>query len=291
MEKENQESQPALIIGAGRGGLAFIEWFVNEKLFHVAGIVDKDPDAIAFKLAAKLDIPIFYNTEEALNTCSPCTVFNLTHNEAVSDVAARFVGASSVIGGLEAKLIWEMVTQLKQAHDEVKKLAHYDSVTKLPNRRLFFDRLEKSISQAKRYDQKLAVLFLDLDGFKRVNDTLGHNAGDKLLKKVADRMLKIVREADTVARFGGDEFTLCLNDVKNRENVALIADKLLKGLSESFMINGEACLIGGSIGISIFPDDHVDINGLIKEADVAMYAVKRAGKNSYCFFDKSMQSE
>jgi len=291
MEMENQESQPALIIGAGRGGLAFIEWFVNEKLFQVVGIVDRDPNAIAFKVAAKLDIPVSYNTEEALKICSPCTVFNLTHDEAVSDVAASFVGASSVIGGLEARLIWEMVTQLKQAHDEVKKLAHYDSVTKLPNRRLFFDRLEKSISQAKRYKHKLAVLFLDLDGFKSVNDALGHTAGDKLLKKAGARMLKMIRATDTVARFGGDEFTFCLNDVKNRENVALVADKILTGLSKPFMINGETCQIGGSIGISIFPDDHVEIETLTKQADAAMYAVKRSGKNSYRFFDKNMEFE
>jgi len=290
MEKGNLESQPALIIGGGRGGLAFIEWFVGEKLFHVAGIADRDPNAMAFNLAEKLNIPIFSNAEDAVNTCKPCTVFNLTHDESVSDMAASIVGASSVIGGLEAKLIWEMVTQLKEAHNEVKKLAHYDPVTNLPNRRLFFDRLEQSIAYAKRYDQKLAVLFLDLDGFKRVNDTLGHLAGDRLLSEVAARILGVMREVDTVARFGGDEFTFFLNNVKNRENAALVADKILAGLSKPFTINGEICRIGGSIGISIFPDDHVDIETLTKQADTAMYAVKHSGKNSYRFFEKSMDS-
>jgi len=289
METVSMESQPALIIGGGRGGLAFMEWFVGEKLFHVAGIADRDPNAMAFKLAAKLNIPIFYSAEDALNTCKPCTVFNLTHDESVSDMAASIVGASGVIGGLEAKLIWQMVTQLKDVHDEVKKLAYYDSVTSLPNRILFFDRLEKSIAYAKRYDQKLAVLFLDLDGFKSVNDTLGHLAGDKLLKEVAARLLKAMRAVDTVARFGGDEFTCFLNNVKNRKNVALVANKILTGLSEPFMINGEVCQVGGSIGISIFPDDHVDIDALTKQADVAMYAVKHSGKNSYRFFEKSME--
>jgi len=262
---------------------------VDEKLFHVVGIVDRDPDARAFKLAAELNIPVFYNAKDAINAFKPCTVFNLTHDEAVSEMAASFVGASAVIGGLEATLIWQMVTQLKDAHDEVKKLAYYDSVTKLPNRILFFDRLEKNISNAKRYDQKLAILFLDLDGFKSVNDTLGHLAGDRVLKEVAVRTLKVIREVDTVARFGGDEFTFFLNNVKNRENVALVADKILKSLSEPFMINGELCQVSGSIGISIFPDDHVDIAVLTKQADTAMYAVKSSGKNSFRFFEKSME--
>ncbi|MFQ5344860.1 MAG: diguanylate cyclase domain-containing protein [Mariprofundus sp.] len=290
MGKGNSGPQPALIIGAGRGGLAFMEWFANEELFRLVGVADNNPNAQAFELARELNVPIFHNAEDALDACKPCTVFNLTHNEGISDLAADAVGASSVIGGLEARLIWEMVTQLKEAHDKVKKLAHYDFVTKLPNRILFFDHLDKSISHAKRYQQKLAVLFLDLDGFKSVNDTLGHLAGDSLLGQVADRIRKTVREEDTVARFGGDEFTLFLNDVKGRDNVALVASKILTVLAEPFLINGEKCQIGGSIGISIFPDDHLVMETLTRQADAAMYTVKQAGKNGYRFYEKSMDS-
>ena len=287
MKIEN-ESQRVLIIGGGRGGSAFIELFANETLCHVVGLVDTDPNAPAFKLAEKLNIPVFCNVEDTINACKPCSVFNLTQDESVSELAAKMIGVSSVIGGLEAKLIWQMVTRLKDAGDELKKLAHYDAVTNLPNRVLFFERLKNGIAQAKRYDQKLAVLFLDLDGFKSVNDKLGHTAGDTLLKEVATRLLKVVREVDTVARFGGDEFAFVLNNVKNKENIALVANKILTSLSDPFIINSEICVISGSIGVSIFPDNHVDTDSLVNQADKAMYAVKNSGKNNYHIFEKSM---
>jgi len=284
----DSESQPALIIGGGRGGSAFIGLFTDEELLHVVGIVDTDPNAPAFKLAEKLNIPIFCNVEDALNACKPCTVFNLTHDESVSEMAAKSLDQGSVISGLQARLIWQMVTRLKDAGDELKKLAHYDVVTNLPNRTLFFERLRSGIAQAKRYDQKLAILFLDLDGFKSVNDTLGHAAGDALLTAVATRLLKVMREVDTVARFGGDEFVFILNDVKNRENIALVTNKILSSISEPFIIGSEVCALGGSIGISIFPDNHVDADSLVSQADTAMYAVKSSGKSNYRFFEKSM---
>ena len=182
-----------------------------------------------------------------------------------------------------------MVTQLKDTRDELQKMVHFDVVTGLPNRTLFFDRFKNALAQAKRHDQKLAILFLDLDGFKSVNDTFGHVAGDTVLKEVATRLPKAIREVDAVARFGGDEFVLLLNNVKNEKNTALVADKIMAALSEPFIIDGETCKIGASIGISIFPDDDVDMDSLISQADTAMYTAKNGGKNNYRFFEESMR--
>ena len=285
----DSESQPVLILGGGRGSLAFVELFKDEKLFHIVGIADQNPKASAFKLAKKLNIPTFTNIEDASNACKPCTVFNLTSDESVSDMASKIVGSNSVIGGLEATLIWQMVTQLKDTRDELQKMVHFDVVTGLPNRTLFFDRFKNALAQAKRHDQKLAILFLDLDGFKSVNDTFGHVAGDTVLKEVATRLPKAIREVDAVARFGGDEFVLLLNNVKNEKNTALVADKIMAALSEPFIIDGETCKIGASIGISIFPDDDVDMDSLISQADTAMYTAKNGGKNNYRFFEESMR--
>ncbi len=419
MEAGSSIPQPVLILGGGRGGSAFVELFKFEKLFRIVGVVDMEPDAPAIKLAKKLNIPTFTDAEDALNACNPCTAFNLTHDEAVSELASEIIGPSSIIGGFEAKLIWQMVTQLKDTRDElhknqeltqsiinsamegiilintqgilkafnpaaeimfgytqeevvgknismlmpepdksahdgyldhyirtksayavgaarevialrrnlqtfpmslavaeiissdehyfvglvsdlserkkneaaIKKLAHFDVVTGLPNRILFFDRFDNALAQAKRHSQKLAILFIDLDGFKNINDTLGHITGDTLLKKVATRLLKSIREVDTVARFGGDEFVVLLTDVKNEKNIALVADKILARLSEPFIIDVESCKISASIGVSMYPNDHTEKDSLISQADIAMYAAKNGGKNNYRFFENGMKPE
>jgi diguanylate cyclase (GGDEF)-like protein len=187
--------------------------------------------------------------------------------------------------GKLAVTMWIDFTAQIQAEQELDKLAHFDFLTGLPNRTLFFERYEIARCLSRRYDQKLAILFIDLDGFKVINDTLGHDAGDIVLKEVANRLLKSIREIDTVARFGGDEFALLVNDVKNEKNAALIADKILVILSEPFIINGDKYNISASIGITISSEDiSSDINSMIKQSDIAMYAVKQSGKNNYLFF-------
>jgi len=412
-----KKSQPALILGGGRGGSEFVQLLQDVSQFHIVGVVDANPDAPAFKLAIEMHIPIFDDVEKALHSCKPCTAFNFTNDEAVSELAASIVGPCSIIGGTQSHLIWDMFNQIKETRDQlqknqlftesiishamegiilidahgiiktfnpaaetmfgftlqevlgknismlmpdpdktnhdgylerylstnlarvvgierevvaqhkdgvtfpislsvnemisdgehlfvgivsdiserkkneemISKLAHYDVITGLPNRVLFFDRCDKALSHAKRNKMSLAVMFLDLDGFKDVNDTLGHAAGDELLKQVANRMQETIREEDTVARFGGDEFALIFNDVKSRDNIEHIADKIIAAISEPFVIGEDSCNIGASAGVSMFPDDHTEMDSLVRQADTAMYSAKKSGKNHCRFYDENMQ--
>jgi diguanylate cyclase (GGDEF)-like protein len=176
------------------------------------------------------------------------------------------------------------ITERKLAEQKIAHLAHYDYLTDLPNRALLLDVLNHSIALAKRNKHKTAVLFLDLDGFKKVNDTLGHDAGDLLLKGVSERLKRTIRDSDTVGRVGGDEFILVLDNIGSDENAAQVAKKIIAALSEPFDLKGPHCHVGGSIGISIFPDDAKDPAQLVKQADEAMYLAKQSGKNTCRFF-------
>jgi diguanylate cyclase (GGDEF)-like protein len=172
----------------------------------------------------------------------------------------------------------------KRAEDKLQRLAHEDALTSLPNRALLMDRLEQSIAQAKRLGQQFALLFVDLDHFKTINDTLGHEAGDRVLVEVARRLKKCVREMDTVSRLGGDEFMIILTDVHETRDVVKVAEKILKNLSQPFDLNGNEYFIGGSIGISLYPADGTDVDTLIRHADAAMYRAKDEGREGYQFY-------
>ena len=176
------------------------------------------------------------------------------------------------------------ITERKLTEEKIAHLAHYDYLTDLPNRSLLLDNLEHSISLAKRNHYKIAVLFLDLDGFKKVNDTLGHDAGDSLLRKVSKRLKKSIRDSDSVARVGGDEFIFVLNEIGSDDNAAIAANKIIATLSKSFELKGQQCNVGGSIGISIYPEAAQDPKTLVKQADDAMYLAKQSGKNTYKFY-------
>ena len=166
--------------------------------------------------------------------------------------------------------------------------AHHDLVTKLPNRTLLQDRLDAAIAEARRSRSKLAVMFLDLDGFKAVNDSLGHDLGDRLLKAVAERMQGCIRLSDTLARYGGDEFALLLPDVRAREDAASVAGKILGSLDDEFLIAGRRLSVGASIGVALYPESGDQAETLIRRADIAMYHVKSKGKNAYRFFSEDM---
>ncbi|MBF0473559.1 MAG: GGDEF domain-containing protein [Nitrospirae bacterium] len=187
------------------------------------------------------------------------------------------------------QIIFRDITERKEAEQRLEYLAHFDILTSLPNRTLFFDRLDQLHAQAKRTKQSFALLFIDLDRFKYVNDTFGHHIGDMLLKETASRFNSCVRESDTVARMGGDEFTVILSNIKNREDVEIVASKIVQSIMNPYKLDSYDCSVSASIGISIFPTDSYDIDMLVKMADVAMYHAKESGRNNYQFYDASLE--
>lgn len=182
------------------------------------------------------------------------------------------------------------LTAVRRAEEELQRLAHYDPVTELPNRLLAVDRLEHALERAARRAGRIGVLFVDLDHFKRINDTLGHGVGDAVLREVARRMRSCVRAEDTVARFGGDEFLIVLEEVELSEHVGKIANKILDAVSQPLWLAGRKLTVFGSIGISLFPDDGTSREELIRAADTAMYAAKERGCRSYSFHTAEMTS-
>lgn len=413
MATQKIHGYPVLIIGAGRGGHALLEMFMEDSLVKVVAMADTNPDAPGIQLAKKHGIPTYADTVEALQACKKhpdCIVYNLSHNDSIAEEADKIFGDKRVASGPEVKLFWQMVTNLKQTKGELEKsqdqlqsiirnvmdgiitinesgeihgfnpaaeqifgylqqevsgknvkmlmpepdrsrhgayisrylqtgqckilgvrgrevtavrkngeqfplemsisemvlgeqryfigiirditerklveqqlahFAHHDYLTDLPNRILFLNSVGHSVLLAKRNHYRVAILFLDLDGFKQINDTLGHSAGDQLLQKVAKRLKEVVRASDTVARMGGDEFTFALNNIESDQNIALMANKIIASLSEPFDLDGRPCHVGGSVGVSIYPDDSEDIEKLIMQADEAMYLAKQCGKNTY----------
>lgn len=187
-----------------------------------------------------------------------------------------------VVSSLDA----HFAESLNIANQHLRSVALYDSLTGLPNRVLMQDRLEQAINRAERSGETCALMFLDLDGFKAVNDTLGHRCGDMLLQQAAQRMSDNVRKGDTVARLGGDEFVVVVLGV-SRENAAAIARKLAAELSRPFEIDSHRADVSASIGVSMYPLDAVDIQGLLAQADAAMYRGKQEGKNAVRFADSS----
>ncbi|WP_192804922.1 sensor domain-containing protein [Noviherbaspirillum aerium] len=183
------------------------------------------------------------------------------------------------------------ISEKKESEELIWRHASFDSLTGLPNRRLFRDRLEHEIKKARRLDSDIALFFIDLDRFKEVNDLLGHDAGDKLLKQAAIRLRQCVRESDTVARLGGDEFTIILSELNDDGHIEQVAQKLIYAINEPFNLDGDIAYVSASIGITIYPVDGNGPEELIRNADQAMYAAKSAGRNQYCFFTKAMQKE
>lgn len=175
-----------------------------------------------------------------------------------------------------------------EAEEFINFQAYHDILTRLPNRSLFKDRLSVAITQAHRNQEKLAVMFIDLDRFKVINDSLGHTMGDRLLQSVSQRLLSCVRKGDTLSRFGGDEFTLLLPDIKNDTTALQVAEKMLESIKSPFDIAGHEIYIGASIGIAVYPDAGDDIEALIKNADIAMYRIKSTGKNGSILFNAEM---
>jgi diguanylate cyclase (GGDEF)-like protein len=193
------------------------------------------------------------------------------------------------------------VTDRRRAHEQIRYLAYHDALTGLGNRRLFVEHVELTIAQARRRNAPFAVLFLDLDDFKRINDTLGHSSGDELLRGVADRLVACVRATDLIARrsddlenavsrLGGDEFTLLVTDVAGAEHLSAIAQRVLDELARPFRLGDDEVVIGASIGIAAWPSDGADVEALLRSADSAMYQAKARGRGCYEFYDASMNA-
>ncbi len=184
-----------------------------------------------------------------------------------------------------------------EAENRVRQLAYYDSLTGLPNRVLFLDRLAQTLEAARRHQRKAAVLFLDLDNFKRINDTLGHSFGDAILKITAERLQHCVRLCDavthptpqgTAARLGGDEFTVLLSEIDSLEVPAIVAQRILTRMADPMRLTDHEVIISPSIGITVFPEDGDDVETLLKNADLAMYFAKRSGRNSFQYYQAAM---
>ncbi len=187
--------------------------------------------------------------------------------------------------------IFTDITDQKAKEDHILHMAHHDRLTGLPNRTLFNDRLDIAIKASTRQKTGVTVMFIDLDGFKAVNDTLGHAAGDDLLCQVTARFNACVRSADTLSRFGGDEFAIVLASVTDRIGGERVAEKLLQSLHEPFLVEGKEASVGASIGMAIFPDDGASPEEIIGQADAAMYAVKNSGKNGYRYANELAKTE
>jgi len=180
------------------------------------------------------------------------------------------------------------ISERKDAEQTINFQAYHDLLTHLPNRALFKDRLNLAVAQAKRSCHQMAVMFLDLDRFKLVNDTLGHIYGDELLQQVSQRLQRCLREGDTLARFGGDEFTLLLPEIEDKNDAKVIAKKIIENMREPFVIEGHEVYVTISVGISMYPNDGTSMDSLVKNADIAMYHIKGHGKNDYQFFCREM---
>ncbi|KEI70471.1 GGDEF domain-containing response regulator [Endozoicomonas elysicola] len=197
------------------------------------------------------------------------------------NIAAIVNSRNSVQG---AVFVFQDITERKQMEDQLLRMAKYDSLTGLANRTLFREFLQSSMDRSDRYHKNTAVMFLDLDHFKEINDQLGHDAGDQLLSSVANRLEGCIRKVDLIARLGGDEFAVVLDDVKSSEDARTVADKILHTLEKPHELGDASKKVGTSIGIAFYPDNGVDADGLIKAADEAMYAAKKEGRNDFRFY-------
>ena len=193
-------------------------------------------------------------------------------------------------GKIDFVVVIKDISERKRVEGELMRLANHDSLTGLPNRMQLQDRLSQAIAYAARAGRHVAVLFIDLDRFKNINDSLGHEAGDAVIAEVGRRLSENVRRGDTVARLGGDEFVVVLADVAREEEVAAVAKKILGALFRPMMLQGQELSPVGSIGISLYPKDGQDSQALLKNADAAMYRAKDAGSNNFQFYAHEMNA-
>jgi len=192
---------------------------------------------------------------------------------------------------IEVVAVSRDITERKETEERLLFLANYDSLTGLPNRALFRDRLRRAVARAQRTSTQIALFFIDLDRFKNINDSLGHHAGDQLLRGVSKRLKQFARKGDTIARLGGDEFTVILDGINGSEDAVIVAEKIIELMAPAFRLDGHELVVTPSIGITIFPDDAGDMRSLLKNADTAMYRAKEQGGNCFQFYTADMNDK
>ncbi len=285
MKRLRDDPSRAVILGAGLGGLSMLELLLQEELVDVVAIVDRNSDAPGRAKAIELGIPIFADVEEALIASAPCVAFNLTENEMVEAVAADILGAGGVIGGLESKLIWQMITDLRDAKDKLEFQATHDELTGLYNRRHMLGEMERELHRAVRHEIPFSLALIDLDHFKNINDTYGHAMGDVVLTFVAGLLNKSVRSDDVIGRWGGEEFLVLLPHC-TVDDASHTVEKWLEVIRKQpvFSPSGEAIAITFSAGVAGFKKGDVSssvqgvIDKLLGQADKYLYDAKRAGR-------------
>ncbi len=267
---------------------------LGEKGIVVADDARKNPQTSEFlnsyleplNIYSMLDIPIIKNKEFLGIICYEVT--EKIRHWTLQEQEFAMTLANNMALSLEINKRYEMQEKLKLQKEQLDYQAHHDQLTGLPNRTLFLDRLEQSIKKNYRNKTKVALLFIDLDRFKEINDSLGHEAGDQVLKVLSKRLFVQIRDGDTLTRLGGDEFTIILDDIYNSEQVIKIIQKLLSCTQEAISINGQELYVTLSIGISVFPDDGFTADSMLKNADAAMYKAKDNGRNTYEFYTMEM---
>ncbi len=205
-----------------------------------------------------------------------------TLSQRIAELGVRLVELAKANESLKREL-----TQRKQAEEKLARHAYYDNLTDLPNRRLFQSHLKQALTLARRNQRRLAVLFVDLDHFKTINDSWGHAVGDRLLQSAAKWLKSCLRASDVVARLGGDEFIILLPEIAQAEDATTVAEKLLSALRKPVRIEGREIFTSASIGISLYPDDGAEAEILMKNADQAMYCVKQDGRNNHRLFSRA----
>ncbi len=258
---------------------------------------------VDYNLGAKTGLDLM---DESIDMCRNTPVILLTGLDDRSvDLMAMKKGVSDFLrkGKIDEELLERSIRyaiEKKRTENQILYLAYYDQVTSLPNRVFFKEQLNYALAHAIRYGRSLAILFLDLDNFKLINDSLGHHIGDHLLKEVAKRLYSSIRKSDiiarnelktlidTVARLGGDEFTISLTEINSYENASMVANRIMETLNAPFLVDGHEIFVGASIGISLYPHDADDADTLLKYADNAMYYAKKLGKNCFQYYQKSM---
>jgi diguanylate cyclase (GGDEF)-like protein len=280
----------------------------SDEFWSILGV--DDPDKIATS-ATLLDRIHPDERAAAVDIFESCvrdgTSAQLDHRIVLPDGSERVVHSHVQAvpipgGGFRLEGTIQDITEQRRADEQIRYLAYRDSLTGLGNRRLFAERMELAIAQARRREGRLGVLFLDLDHFKRINDTLGHSVGDELLRQVADRLVRTLRDTDlvsrvgedesesTVSRLGGDEFTVLLAELRDPRDLAAVASRVLAALRRPFEVRGHELVIGASIGIASWPTDGETLDSLLSNADSAMYHAKSNGRNGYQFYDQSMNA-